>query len=97
MPSVHLDYQSPTSARNYSLHDTNVLPATTIAISLVVSTAGILMARFHGDSTNVEIDLGVGTHFIPGAFRLVLSTGTTAVITGTRVVAYIGNPSNVNY
>lgn len=96
MPSIFLDYAVPTRARNHTLHDTTPLVDKTIAISVVVTTAGILIARMWGDSANVEIDLGIGTHYIPGNWKLVLSTGTTAVLTGTRCVCYIAEPSGLN-
>ena len=97
MPSIFLDYAVATSIRNHTPHDTNALPGNTIGISCVVTTAGILKVLMHCDSSAAEIDLGLGTHFIDGNFKLVYSTGSTAVLTGTRVTAYIANPANSNY
>ncbi len=97
MPSIFLDYAVPTKHVAHTLHDTNVLPATTIGISCVVSTAGVLVTQMHADAASVLMDLGVGTWFIAGNFKYVKSTSTTAVLTNTKVIVYIADPTSLNY
>ena len=97
MPSQFLDLAVPTRARNHTPHDTNVLPANTMGISVTVTTAGILKVRMWGDTTDTELDLAIGMWQIPGNFKIIYTTSQTAVITGTRVVCWIFDPSTVNY
>jgi hypothetical protein len=92
-----MDYATPTQHIAWTLHDTNILPGNTIGFSCVVSTAGVLCTQMHCDAVSVLTDLGVGTHWLPGNYKYIKSTGTTAVLTNTKVVVYIANPAQANY
>jgi hypothetical protein len=97
MPSKFLDLAVPTRMVSHALHDTTAMSSSTMGISLVVTTAGVLAAQMHGDSAGTLIQLGVGTWQIPGNFKLAKSTGTTAVITGTAVVCYWFDPTGLSH
>jgi hypothetical protein len=97
MPSIFLDYAVPTRCQAHTLSDATVMPAQTIGISLVVTVAGVVPLQMHSDPASVLVDLGAGTHFIPGNWKLALSTGLTATVTNSKVIVYIANPAASNY
>lgn len=97
MSSIFPEYAVATRCQAHTLHDTNVMPAQTIGISLVVTVAGVVPLQMHSDPTSVLVDLGAGTHFLPGNWKLALATGLTATVTNSKVVVYIANPSAATY
>lgn len=97
MPSQFIEFGIPTQCVNHTLHDTNTLSGLTIAFTVVVTTAGVIVCQMWGDSAAVNMDVGIGTHYIPGNWKYIKSTGTTAVITNTRATVWINNPSELKY
>ena len=97
MASKFLDLAVPTRMVSHTLHDTNAMSSSTMGISCVVTTAGVLVARMHGDAADTNIQLGIGTWQLPGNFKFAKSTGTTAVLTGTAVVCYWFDPTGLSH
>jgi hypothetical protein len=96
MPSQFLDLAVPTRSQNHALHDSTRLPGTTMGFSVAVTVAGTIVARMLGDAADVNIDVTAGTHFFPGNWSLIKTTGT-ATVANSRAVVYIFDPSVINY
>ena len=95
MASQFLELAVPTRAVNHTLHDTNHLSDSVMGFVVAVTVAGTLVARMHGDSADVSIDLTAGTHHIPGNWKLLKTTGT-ATIANSRATVLIFDPSGIS-
>lgn len=83
MPSIFESTLVPTQgSRNRGVSDADEWETDTIGLVATVTTAGPLAVQFHGSSTTVIYNLALGTHELRGNFSKVLSTGSTAVLTG---------------
>lgn len=94
--SIWPEYAVPTKSASHTIHDTNAMSSKTIGISLVVTVAGVIPLQMHNDSTSHLVDLGAGTHFIPGNWKLAKSTGLTATVTNNRITVYIAEPTGLS-
>ena len=75
----------PNSHLEHTIHDTNTLPAGTVAVRLDVTTAGVVVMTMGG--VDISYSYPIGIHEEVGAYELVKSTSTTAVLSPvTKVV-----------
>lgn len=98
MASIFGDtYAVPTAHKDHALHDTATMPSTTIAIGLTVTTAGVVPLQMWNSPAATDVPFAIGQHYLPGNWKLAKSTGTTAVLTGTKVTAYYANVAGLSH
>lgn len=71
--------QVPAGHREHTLHDTNLLPAGTVALHLAVTAAGVVPIEDE-NGTTVNVHFETGTHRYDMVAKRVKATGLTATL-----------------